>query len=323
MTAPPDGGWPASAPCDPGGAAASRAPADTTAADPEPPVPAGAPSPAPVAPGPAAPAPAPPDPAAPDPAAPGPAAPGPAAPGPAAPGPAAPGPAAPGPAAPAPVPPDPVPPDPAGALPGGAGGAVAPGPASAEGRPWAACGSASEPGATELFLSGAGAGGALRLGLGTRCGRTCRGLSGAPGFQRAEIGRLVTVISPVRSRPAIWGGLSAGRGLGAGWAPFSLPGWVPGRASSPAALVRARDFHRPERAAAAARWLRSAASLVASRSTAASGSPSPDRILITAAGSAVSRAPDWCSMKLRVRARNARLSSDWSLVRAATDSRLR
>jgi hypothetical protein len=124
------------------------------------------------------------------------------------------------------------------------------------------------------------------------------------------MGRLVIAISPVSSRLAILGGRGAGTGLGADVAPFSLAGWPRGRLSSPDGLPWARDFHRPERAAAAARWLRSAVSLADSRSAAASGSPISDRILITAAGSAVSSAPDWVSMKSRVRAMNARLSSD-------------
>jgi hypothetical protein len=208
--------------------------------------------------------------------------------------------------------------------PAGPGAAVPRGAASAEGGSEAAGGSLAAAG-----LAGgppAGCREPPRLGRGTRCGRLCRSSSGAPGFQRAEIGRLLTVISPVSGRPAIFGWLGARRGASAGSSgaePFSFPWPVPDPLSRPVVFARARDFHRPARAAAAARSLCNVASLACSRSTTASGSPRSLRILSTTAGSAVSRPPDCCSINSRVRARNARLSSDWSLVRAATERRLR
>jgi hypothetical protein len=153
-----------------------------------------------------------------------------------------------------------------------------------------------------------------------RSWRLCRSFSDAPGFQRAEIGRVLIVISPVNWRLAVFGGLGARSGFTAGLAPLSPPRALPFLAS---ASLRARDFQRPDRPAAAALSVRSAASLAASCWTAASGSPRPARIRITAAGSAVCCAPDWLWMKSRVRATNARLSSEGSLFRAATKRRFR
>jgi hypothetical protein len=207
--------------------------------------------------------------------------------------------------------------------PAGAGGAVPRGTCVADSGPVLADGSASVPGWTgppagcrELPRRGRGV---LRARLGCSC-------SGAPGFQRAEIGRLEIVISPVSGRPFSFGWLGGRLGAWAGWAPFSPPFPLPDPPSAdPArpAAARARDFHRLDRAAAASRSLCSVASLSCSRSTTASGSPRSLRALSTAAGSAVSRPPDCRSIYSRVRARNARLSSDWSLVRAATERRLR
>src|SRR5580692_95346 len=205
-----------------------------------------------------------------------------------------------------------------GAVPRGAAGA-----AGADPDPATADGSASVPafagppaGCRELPRRGRGT---LRALVGCSC-------SGAPGFQRAEIGRLEIVISPVSGRPFSFGWLGAGGGGGAwrGWALFSPPLPDPPLSDPPRPVAaRARDFHRPDRAAAASRLLCSAASLACSRSTTASGSPRSLRVLSTTAGSAVSRPPDRCSIYSRVRARSARLSSDWSLVRAATERRLR
>jgi hypothetical protein len=233
-------------------------------------------------------------------------------------------PVAPGPAPAVPVAAGRAPADPAGG-PEGAGpacpGAVPRGAAGPDPDPVAADGSASVPalagppaGCRELPRRGRGT---LRALLGCSC-------SGAPGFQRAEIGRLEIVISPVSGRPFSFGWLGSGGGAGAGWALFSPPLPDSPLSDPPRPVAaRARDFHRPDRAAAASRLLCSAASLECSRSTTASGSPRSLRVLSTTAGSAVSRPPDRCSIYSRVRARNARLSSDWSLVRAATERRLR
>jgi hypothetical protein len=184
--------------------------------------------------------------------------------------------------------PEPAPPEPAGAEPPAGVTPPEAGGAEVGGRSCVCGPDASGPASSE-----GGGPDPSRLGLGIQLARpdrpvrpadgpgravgSSRGLSGPPGFQRDVIGRPVTLISPVSGRPSLL--VSA--------CPASVPppgsAWgAPGR----------RGFHRVTRLAAAARSLRSVSSRTRSRSTTASGSPMPDSIRMTSAGSAVPRTPD-------------------------------
>jgi hypothetical protein len=85
-------------------------------------------------------------------------------------------------------------------------GAADPGPAAADGSASVPALTGPPAGRRELPRRGRGI---LRALLGCSC-------SGAPGFQRAEIGRLEIVISPVSGRPFIFGWLGARGGAWAG-----------------------------------------------------------------------------------------------------------